>query len=117
MAFLDETGLSYLWMKIKNYIDDKLSAGSGGSYTKVSVTFDGLMWDSQSDGSYVQTLTVSGVTATNDILVAPISTHADVYEEMGCSAIAQADNSVTFRCYDPQDVNVTVDIIILNGGN
>lgn len=114
MAFLNETGLNYFWMKVKNYIDDKVSASSGGSYTKVTATFDGLMWNSQGDGSYIQTLTVSGVTATNDILVAPTSAYAEVYEEMGCYAISQAANSVTFKCYDPQDVAVTVDIIILS---
>lgn len=114
MAFLDETGLARFWEKIKAYIDDRVSSGggSGGSYTKVTATFDGLMWSSQSDGSYTQVLTVSGVTATNNILVAPTNAYADTYEAMACSAVAQGSNSVTFKCYDPQDVNIQVDVII-----
>ena len=110
MAFLDETGLAYLWRKIKDYVDTKVN--SGDSYTKVTATFDGLAWDSQSDGSYTQTLTVSGVTATNNILVAPASDSVNTYEAMRCYAISQAANSITFKCYKPQDVSVSVDIVI-----
>jgi len=86
--------------------------GSGDVYTKVTVTFDGLGWSSQGDGSYTQVLTVSGVTASNNILVAPTAAYVDTYNDMGCYAIAQAEGTLTFKCYDPQDVAVEVEVII-----
>lgn len=97
---------------------------SGGIYTalaskankikQVTATFDGLAWDSVGDGSYQQALTFEGVTADSLILVKPADSFESAWVQMGCKATAQAANSVTFVCNDPQDVAVTVEVIILN---
>lgn len=85
-----------------------------GRCIKSTGTFDGLGWNSQSDGSYTQTITVEGVTATNDVLVAPAANYKDTYEAMGCECISQRANTLTFSCTDPQDINVQVEVIIFN---
>lgn len=82
--------------------------------TKVSGTFDALGWSSQGDGTYTQTINVAGVTATNDIMVAPDDEYKDTYVDMDCEAISQGDGTITFMCYNPQDVAVKVNVIIFN---
>ena len=113
MAFLDETGLRRFWEKVKNYIDNKVGAISDELHTKVTATLSSSDWASYSGGGYAQEVTVSGVTATNDVLVAPASAHVETYEKMWCSAIAQAENKLTFRCAIRPSEDVTVEIIIL----
>lgn len=81
---------------------------------KTTGTFNGLGWNSQSDGTYIQTIAVAGVTPDNDIYITPSNEFRDVYKLMRCEAIAQGDNTITFKCLKPQDVNLTVDVIIFN---
>ena len=81
---------------------------------KATGTFDGLGWNSQEDGTYLQTVTVEGVTADNDILVAPAEEHKEAYIRMDCEAIAQGENTVTFMCVNPEDLDMRVKVIIFN---
>jgi len=81
---------------------------------KTTGTFDALGWDSYVNGTYLQTIAVSGVTATNDVLIAPAADHKAIYNDMGCECISQAEGTLTFKCYDPQDVAVEVEVIIFN---
>lgn len=85
-----------------------------GRALKSTGVFDGLGWDSQDDGTYIQTITVNGVTADNDILVSPSAEYKDTYIAMGCTAIAQDENSITFSCTDPDDIAMEVEVIIFN---
>lgn len=113
MAFLDETGLRRFWEKVKNYIDDKVGTISDELHTKVTATLVSSAWTEHSGGGYAQEVTVSGVTATNDVLVAPASAYVQAYGEMWCTAVSQAENKLTFRCYIRPSEDVTVEIIIL----
>lgn len=84
------------------YIDQKIVQATG--------TLDGLGWDSQDDGSYNQTISVSGVTSKT-----PVVALADpLYTAMGCSVYSQATNSVTLSCTDPLDANIPVKFLIFN---
>lgn len=85
-----------------------------GRCVKATGTLNGLDWSSQTDGSYTQTIAIQGVTAINYIIVTPTAEHKDTYTKMGCEAISQAANSITFRCWEPQDVNIEIEAIILN---
>lgn len=85
-----------------------------GQCIKSTGTFDGLGWSRQDDGTYTQTVSVSGVTATNDILVSPTNDYKETYNNMACEAISQGDNSITFKCTDPEDVNIVIGVIIFN---
>lgn len=107
---------------LKNYLDDNVEAKITADVAKLNATapikatgtFDGLGWDSQPDGTYLQTVTVPGVTERNDILVAPTDEFRDAYIAMGCEAIAQGENSITFECEKPDDINMKIKVIIFN---
>lgn len=91
-----------------------LQAIGMNNYTKVTATFNGLGWNSQSDGTYLQTVTVTGVTANSNVLVAPQTEYIDTYTCMGCKAISVGTNSITFSCVKPQDINMVINVMILN---
>lgn len=111
------------WLgSLQDYLDEDVEAKLVADMVEVKATtpikatgtFDGLGWDSQEDGTYLQTVTVNGVTADNDIFVAPTNEYKDAYIRMDCEAIAQGENTVTFRCVNPEDLNMQVKVIILN---
>lgn len=114
--------LFYDWFNgLQNLIDENVQTRLvadvetlKGRALKSTGTFDDLAWNSQSDGTYTQTITVNGVTADNDISVSPTDEFKDTYIAMGCTAIAQDENSITFSCTDPQDVAIEVEVIIFN---
>lgn len=65
-----------------------------------------------------QTVTVQGVTAANDILVSCNPSSASVMEawsKAGVYASAQTTNSITFTCTKVPTVNLTANIMILEG--
>lgn len=81
---------------------------------KSTGTFNGTAWAQQADGTYTQTIVVNGVTSLNNIAVTPTSEYKDTYAAMGCEAIGQGTNNVTFKCYNPQEVAAKVDVLIFN---
>lgn len=107
---------------LKNVLDDNAEAKLAADVAKLNATapikatgtFDGLGWNSQPGGTYLQTVTVPGVTARNDILVAPTDEFREDYIKMGCEAIAQAENAITFECTNPDDINMEIKVIIFN---
>lgn len=82
-------------------------------FKKITATVDGLGWSSQSDGTYTQTVTATGVTASNNIIVGPVAASETAYVTAGCKVTAQAANSITLVCNNPQDSDLTLDILIL----
>ena len=107
---------------LADYLDEDVEAKLAADMLAVKATapikaigtFDGLSWVSHDDGTYTQTVTVEGVTADNDIFVSPTDEYKDVYISMCCEATSQAENSITFTCTDPVDVNMQVKVIIIN---
>lgn len=83
-----------------------------GRVIKSTGVFDGLGWSREAEGVYTQTITVNGVTADNDIMISPSLEHKADYIAMGCVPISQGENSITFSCTDPDDINMIVDVII-----
>lgn len=114
----------YNWFdNLEDYLDsdvetklvaDMFEVKDRGYCTKVSGTFDGLGWSRQSDGTYTQTISVDGVTSTNDILVIPQNDYKEIYLDMECEAISQGEGTITFSCTNPDDVAVKVNVIIFN---
>lgn len=81
--------------------------------TTATLTVSG--WAADGNGNYTQTVSIAGVTASNDVLVAPANAQRDKYIEMGCEAISQSAGSVTFRCSDIKEAaNITIEAIIFN---
>ena len=64
-----------------------------------------------SNGS--QTITVSGVTASGNVLVAPSPASQDAYAAAGVKCTAQAANSLTFTCKKAPAEALTVNVVLL----
>jgi hypothetical protein len=80
----------------------------GVSSTTVSLTTSG--WSSNS-----RTVTVSGVTASNNVIVTPASgTHYDNYVAAGIQCTGQGTNSLTFTRKVENTSNITVNVLILS---
>lgn len=62
---------------------------------------------------YRQTASASGVTATNNIVVAPAPTYRDAYVEANAQAVAQDTNSITFEADSIPSVAMYANVIIL----
>lgn len=76
--------------------------------TSRSITLNAASWASNS-----QTVTVSGVSTSNIVIVSPSPDSFEAYGEAGVRCSAQANNSLTFTCSDTPSANLTVNVIIL----
>lgn len=93
MAYLDNSGLVYLWSKLKATFIRMRAA---------TVTLNSTGW-TQSGSYYIQSVSVSGVTASNNIIV----------ESSGSvSAYSQSNNSIGFRAEEKPQSNLTVKVYI-----
>lgn len=85
----------------------KAKLASGATYTQLAVTLTVAGWANNS-----QTVTASGVTANNAVVVSPTPDSYLSYGEFGVYCSAQAVNSLTFVCDSTPDVALTVNILI-----
>ena len=103
MYYLDKTGLSHLWSKIKSTFAMKKTQ-------TVSLSSSG--W-TLSGGVYVQTVNVSGVTVNSIVIVASSPGNAKVYGECGVKCVSQTSGSLTFNADTKPTVSLTVNIVNL----
>ena len=64
--------------------------------------------------SLKQTVSVSGVTADNDVIPVPAPASNDAYYEAGVLCTAQAAGKLTFTCKEVPTVPLTVNVLIFN---
>lgn len=83
----------------------KIAIGATYDTATASLTVDG--WSNNA-----QTVTVSGVTASNVVIVSPAPTSVKAYGEAGVYCSAQAADNLTFTCTDVPTVALTVNIVI-----
>lgn len=76
--------------------------------TKTTATL-GTTWTSNQ-----QTVTVTGVTASNYVIVSPAPASYEAYCEAGIYCSAQAANSLTFNCDTAPSASLTVNVMIVN---
>lgn len=81
---------------------------------KITVTLDGLGWESQESGEYIQTVSAPGVTADNDIIITPLEEWREAWIRQGITATVQSADAITFSASNPEDVNMTATVIIMN---
>ena len=62
---------------------------------------------------FTQTITVQGITAASNIIVAPAPASLDAYGAAQVRCTAQAANSLTFACSKVPESNLTVNILIV----
>lgn len=87
------------------------TASEIGAVTKstASIALISTDWSSHS-----QTITVTGVTADNTVIVSPASASASDYADAEILCTAQGANSLTFTCTTDPINNISVNIVILN---
>lgn len=103
-------GTDPITLQTGNYGDGtitKAKLASGATYTQIEITLTVAGW---SDNS--QTITVSGVTANNAVVISPAPNSYSSYGELGVYCSAQAANSLTFVCDSTPDVALLVNIFI-----
>jgi hypothetical protein len=128
MAFVDLNGLNYFYTKLKSKFalsshshsvattsangfmsstdKTKLNGVATGA-TKNNVTQTTVTLTSSGWGSNKQTVTVSGVTASNLVIVSVLN------NSYGIECTAQASNTLTFTCKNTPTVNVTVNVVVI----
>ena len=62
---------------------------------------------------FTQTITVQGVTAASNIIVAPAPASLDTYGSAQVRCTAQAENSLTFVCHSVPEENINVNVLIV----
>ena len=103
-------GSDPLTLQTGNYGDGtitKVKLASGATYTQLTVTLTVAGW---SDNS--QTVTASGVTANNAVVVSPAPDSYVSYGEFGVYCSAQAAGTLTFTCDSVPTTDITVNVII-----
>ena len=103
-------GTDPLTLQTGNYGDGtitKVKLASGATYTQIAITLTVAGW---SDNS--QTVTASGVTANNAVVISPAPDSYTSYGEFGVYCSAQAANSLTFVCDSVPDLALAVNIFI-----
>lgn len=82
---------------------------SGGGSTGTTASLVVANWSSNT-----QTVNVTGVTASNNVIVAPAPASQADYTAAGIICTAQANNSLTFSCQTVPTSAITVNVLILN---
>ena len=85
-----------------------------GAVTKAttSVSLSAYSWSASAP--YTQTVSASGVTASNTVIVAPAYASQAHYNDCGVGASAQAAGNLTFTAQSKPSATLTVNVLILN---
>lgn len=104
------SGSDPLILQTGNYGDGTITKpklADGATYTQLTITLTVAGWVNNS-----QTVTVSGVTANNAVVISPTPNSYISYGEFGIYCSAQATNSLTFVCDSAPDVALTVNVFM-----
>lgn len=82
---------------------------AGGGSTATTATLTSAGWSSNT-----QTVTVSGVTTTNNVLISASPSSTEDYVAAGILCTAQAANSLTFTCITVPSNDITVNVLIFS---
>lgn len=103
---------------LANYVDDFISnyqnyitpAGIGAAAASIGISATLL---SSGWSGNVQTVTVDGVTASNNVVVAPAPANMQEYMDCAVYCSAQAANQLTFNCTSAPSADITVNVLIV----
>lgn len=93
--------------KIADKAVTKAKLASGATYTAVTATLSTSGW-----ASGEQAVSVSGVTASNVVIVSPAPGSHVAYCEANVRCVSQASGKLTFTCDDVPSASLTVNIVI-----
>ena len=86
-----------------------LGNGNISLYSTITVTLTSAWWSSST-----QTVTATGVTASNTVIVSPVPANIDDYATNKIYCSAQGSNSLTFSCTDTPTGDIDVNVVIMN---
>lgn len=87
---------------------DSLLSAKQDQHSKTDITLVAGNWSNKA-----QTVNVTGVTANNTVLIAPVPASSGLYGACGVLCTAQAEGTLTFTCdFTPSD-NILVNVVIL----
>lgn len=89
---------------------DNSNVASG--YAAVSIGISATLLSS-GWSSNAQTITVNGVTASNNVVVAPAPANMQDYIDCAIYCSAQAANQLTFNCTSVPSADITVNVLIV----
>lgn len=105
-------GSDPITMQTGNYGNGTVTAAkiaANAVSTSFTVTLAVASWSNKN-----QTVTASGVTTSNTIIVTPAPASFLAYGEAQVRCISQATNSLTFQCEDVPTVALTVNVTCIN---
>lgn len=79
-----------------------------GNVTNLTLNLSTSGWSNNS-----QTVTASGVTTTNTVIISPLPTSIGTWSKYGVICTAQASNSLTFTCETTPINSINVNVIII----
>ena len=98
------------WTNIKTVNSNSLlGSGNISLYSTITVTLTSAWWSSST-----QTVTATGVTASNTVIVSPAPANIDDYATNKIYCSAQGSNSLTFSCTDTPTGDISVNVLIMN---
>lgn len=106
---IEQSGATYAWERINSQpvpTAEEIGATTSQSHTTT------LLAANWSANTY--TASVTGVTATNTVIVAPSPSSADDYAAAGIKCTAQATNQLTFTCSETPTNNIGISLLIVN---
>ena len=88
--------------------NNSLKSDKQDKHNRQTVTLSVSSWSNNS-----QTITCSGVTENNTIIIAPESTSIEAYGKAEVKCITQNENSLTFTCKKTPEAEINVNVLIL----
>jgi hypothetical protein len=85
------------------------AAPSGVTKSSIQVTLTTAGWSSKT-----QTVSATGVTASNDVIVSPAPTSLDDYYNWSVYCASQGSWTLTFKCWTVPTIDITVNVLILS---
>lgn len=98
-----------------NDLESRISDGFANANSSSQVSITASSWTTGTS-DYYTTVTVSGVTSTNKILVSPNNTASAIklWNKWGIYASAQGTNTITFRAVKQPTESIIANILIIN---
>ena len=93
---------------VTTIVQNELTSRNVPGKSRITVTLNASSWNNLS-----QSVTASGVTTDNDVIVSPASTSHDAYSEAGVRCTGQTSNRLTFTCIEKPSSNLSVNVLIL----
>lgn len=78
---------------------------------KYTGTIKGDGWALQTNNTYLQSITVSGINPNNIKIVIPDNTYLNYYKNMGCRVSGETFNTLIFDCNKVEAVDIPVEVI------